>query len=270
MANEPQKLTPEQLAEIELLQTTPEDKFLEAYIEFKATLRKARILPVLCEKNHDEWKIKYYRFKETDYTRELLQRMHDDNATETIDDVAERLVRNPSALDFDKSINSKVAGTISWFLRYHKLDFFANVLQDYASNSLSEKVNFSEKPAEEVPNEEFVLSCYKFQNRELVFYDKKVFAAEVLKTFEIEELTKKEVYSLLHSEDLSGNSDEIRFSKRDIRKYMSIYAKHNAGILFSSPLKELFNHFQLPEKQKTKELRPAINKTGSYPEADLQ
>jgi hypothetical protein len=254
MANEPQKLTPEQLAEFWLLETTPEDEFREAYIEFKAILREACVLPILCKKNDDEWETKYYRFKETEYTQMLLKKMNDENPTQTIDDVAERLIRNPNTLNFDRSINSKVAGTISWFLRYHKLDFFANVIQNYVSNSVPCKADFSEKHVEELPREEMVLDCYEFQNKELGFADKQSFIAGLLKSFEVEELTKKEVNSLLHDEDLSGNSEEIRFSNRKIRKYISMYAKHNAGILFKSPLRELFGHLQLPVQQIQKKL----------------
>ena len=66
MANEPQKLTPEQLAEMEFLQTTPKDKSQETYIEFKAALREACILPVLCKDKDGNNITKYYRFESTE------------------------------------------------------------------------------------------------------------------------------------------------------------------------------------------------------------
>ena len=62
MANEPQKLTPEQLANMQLLATTPEDEFQSAYIEFKAFLRETCILPVLCKDKDGNNITKYYRW----------------------------------------------------------------------------------------------------------------------------------------------------------------------------------------------------------------
>ena len=268
MANEPQKLTPEQLAEMEFLQTTPKDKSQETYIEFKAALREACILPVLCKDKDGNNITKYYRFESTEYTQQLLKKLHEEKPKKTIDDVAHGLSINPNNLWFERGINSKVAGTVSWFLSYHKLDFLASVIQGYISNSTSSKTDFKEKPVGELPEGQWVLDCYEFQNNEMKVVEKKNYIAEILKSFNIEELTKKEVYSLLHDEDLRGNSEEIRYTKREIRKFMFPYAKYNASLLFESSLKDLFKHLQLPEKQKTKRLIPVINKTGFYPEAD--
>lgn len=266
MANEPHKLTPEQIEELN--RTTQKEKEEEQYIEFKAFLREKCILPVLCKDKDENNIIKYYRFKSTEYTQQLLKALNEIKPTKTIDDVAHGLSINPNNLWFERGINSKVAGTVSWFLSYHKVDFLASVIQKYISNSISSKIDFSEKPVEELPEGQWVLDCYEFQNKEMQCVDKKNYIEEILKSFDVEELTKKEVYSLLHDEDLSGNSEEIRYTKREIRKFMFPYAKYNTSLLFESPLKDLFKHLQIPEKQKTKRLIPVINKTGFYPEAD--
>ena len=229
MANEPQKLTPEQIEEMKMLQTTQEERYTSAYIEFKAALREACILPVLCIDEDGNYFAKYYKFEESKdgWTQKLLDLISDKKTPQTkedteqtvedtiltiydierpIESIASSFTNNVSALNFDASINSKVGATFSWFLRWHRLDFLAKVIQEYISNS--DNADYSEKRMEEEPLEELILKSSTFRKKEENFVNKKGFVGILLKSLEVEELPENKVYSLLRDEDLSGNSEE--------------------------------------------------------------